>query len=57
MTASGQKRTFRDVRQMSATPPKADKCCGAPNVRYVPLATNAPQQTVSLFDYLVGAPD
>ena len=25
------------------------------NVRFVPLATNAPQQTASLFDHLVGA--
>jgi hypothetical protein len=26
-----------------------------PNVRYVPIATDAPRQTASLFDYLVGA--
>jgi hypothetical protein len=25
------------------------------HVRFVPLATDAPQQTASLFDYLVGA--
>jgi len=25
------------------------------NVRFVPIATDAPQQTASLFDYLVGA--
>jgi hypothetical protein len=40
---------------MSALTPKADIRQGDQNVRYGPLATNAPQQTASLFDHLVGA--
>jgi hypothetical protein len=44
-----------EVPAVSAVTPIADKFCGAANVRYVPLATNAPQQTVSLFDHLVSA--
>ena len=39
---------------MSALTPKADIDRGGWHVRFVPLATNAPQQTASLFDHLVG---
>jgi hypothetical protein len=35
--------------------PKADKRGRNWIVRFVPIATNAPQQTASLFDHLVGA--
>jgi hypothetical protein len=54
MSALGQKQTFATQKGMSALPPKAD-VCGAPgDVRFVPKADNALQQTVALFDQLVG---
>jgi hypothetical protein len=40
---------------MSALVQKRTNCCGAANVRFVPIATDASQQTASLFDHLVGA--
>jgi hypothetical protein len=40
---------------MSAIPPKADIRARQADVRFVPKATNAPQQTSSLLDHLVGA--
>jgi hypothetical protein len=40
---------------LSAVTPIADKPGRNWIVRFVPLATNAPQQTASLFDHLVGA--
>jgi len=40
---------------LSAVVRKRTKCCGAENVRYVPFATDAPQQIASLFDHHVGA--
>jgi hypothetical protein len=40
---------------MSALPPTADIRRTGCHVRFVPLATNAPQQTAFLFDHLVGA--
>src|SRR5450759_4482116 len=39
---------------MSALVQKRTKCCSASNVRFVPIATDAPQQTAALFDNLVG---
>jgi len=39
MSASGQKRTLRSVRSMSALPPKADMVRGISNVRFVPKRT------------------
>jgi len=50
----GQKQTFCDAEAMSALPPKADICSAPAHVRFVPIATDAPQQTASLFDHLVG---
>src|SRR5665811_1283072 len=41
----------------SAVTPIADKHGCGWNVRYVPIATDAPQQTASLFDHLIGATD
>jgi len=38
MSALGQKQTSRDVRPMSALPPKADIRRGQCDVRFVPLA-------------------
>jgi len=38
---------------MSALPLKADIHGGGRNVRFVPIATDAPQQNVFLFDHLV----
>jgi hypothetical protein len=35
--------------------PKADIPLGRDHVRFVPIATDAPQQKVLLFDHLVGA--
>jgi hypothetical protein len=40
---------------LSAVTPKADKRGRSWIVRFVPIATNAPQQIASLFDHLVGA--
>jgi hypothetical protein len=40
---------------MSALPPKADIECGGRHVRFVPLTEICVQQTVTLFDHLVGA--
>src|ERR1019366_2972949 len=45
----------RHCRLLSAVTPIADKRGRNWIVRYVPLATNAPQQIASLFDHLVGA--
>ena len=39
---------------MSAMLPIATEFCGAAKLRDVPLATDAPQQTTSLFDHLGG---
>ena len=56
MSALGQKRTFRNVRAMSALPPKADI---ALHRSECPLCATfgreQPQQNRSLFDHLVGA--
>ena len=49
MSALGQKQTSRDVRRMSALPPKADIDWVHSNVRFVPKADIAPK----LFDYLI----
>ena len=38
MSALGQKQTSRDVRRMSALPPKADMCSALADVRFVPIA-------------------
>ena len=38
MSALGQKQTFRNVRAMSALPPKADMDQQGRDVRYVPKA-------------------
>jgi hypothetical protein len=54
MSGWGQKRSSRDVRGMSALPPITDIRRIGWYVRYVPIATNAPQQTAYLFDHLVG---
>jgi hypothetical protein len=40
---------------LSVVSPIGDKTRCRRFVREVPIATNAPQQTVSLFDYLIGA--
>ncbi|MGB8896654.1 MAG: hypothetical protein WCD13_20455, partial [Pseudolabrys sp.] len=55
LSALGHKRTYAVQNGMSALPPKADMCSATQYVRFVPLATNALQQTASLFDHLVGA--
>jgi hypothetical protein len=57
MSQMGQKPTFAQQKAMSALPPKADMRGAKTNVRFGPIATNASQQTVSLFDHLVGAGD
>ena len=41
MSALGQKQTSRDVRRMSALPPKADVDWVHSNVRFVPIGDNA----------------
>jgi hypothetical protein len=38
MSALGHKQTFRDVRPMSALPPKADIGSTCQDVRFVPIA-------------------
>jgi hypothetical protein len=50
MSASGQKRTFRDFGTTSALPPKADIGTQLRDVRFVPIADIG-----HLFDHLVGA--
>src|SRR6516164_8343413 len=56
MSASGQKQTSKQVRRMSALPPKADIDQHASDVRFVPKAdiVRCGERT-SLFDHLVGA--
>jgi hypothetical protein len=44
MSALGQKRTCAVQNAMSALPPTADICSALADVRFVPIATNAPQQ-------------
>ncbi|MGB8091079.1 MAG: hypothetical protein WCF62_10335, partial [Pseudolabrys sp.] len=44
MSALGQKQTFAMQNVMSALPPIADMCGAARDVRFVPIATDAPQQ-------------
>ena len=41
-------------RIISAIAPIATECFGAGKRRYVPIATDAPQQTAPLFDHIVG---
>jgi hypothetical protein len=57
MSAMGQKRTFSDVRLMSALPPKADIVGRNGDVRFVPKAdippsiiSSASARTTSAFD-------
>ena len=50
MSALGQKRTWRQVRTMSALPPKADIRCRFFDVRFVPEADIA-----TSFEQCVGA--
>src|ERR1017187_6596544 len=56
MSELGHKRTNRNGPKSTFVRfgPKADKHGRGWIVRYVPIATNAPQQTASLFDHLVG---
>jgi hypothetical protein len=42
MSALGHKRTFQQVRVMSALPPKADIAERSCHVRFVPISDNAP---------------
>jgi hypothetical protein len=43
MSAWGQKQTFRDVRAMSALPPKADMCDALAHVCFGPIVDIAPR--------------
>jgi hypothetical protein len=49
MSALGHHLTFGSAIVMSALPPKADMCGATWDVRFGPIATNAPQ-TASLFN-------
>jgi hypothetical protein len=59
MAAMGQKRTShrRPKSNFVRYGPKADKTERNWIVGFVPIATNAPQQTASLFDHLVSERD
>jgi hypothetical protein len=50
----GQKRTLKNVRAMSALPPKADIDQHRPDVRFVPKADILRCGKNSLFDHLIG---
>ena len=45
MSALGQKRTFSEVRAMSALPPKADICSATTDVRFGPIADTVPSKS------------
>jgi hypothetical protein len=53
MTALGQTRSSGDVRVTSAFHPIATKSRTSRHFGIGPLATNAPQQTASLFNHVV----
>jgi hypothetical protein len=55
MSLVGQTRHFRHVCGMSGYPLIATEQRTFRNRRSVPIATDAPQQTATLFDHVVGA--
>jgi hypothetical protein len=54
MSAVGQKQTFRNVRAMSAIPPKADIRSHDQDVCFGPGADSCNATKRILFDYLIG---
>src|SRR5450631_888351 len=55
LRAAGQHCQCRDARSMSVLVQKRPNCCSAAIVRFVPIATDAPQHTAPLFDHLISA--